>query len=880
MDATQIPHTFVRTVKAQDLCFNQVDDLLEAVKTKASPTWVILAFADPRESRNTMKPIATGDDNLSDQSKWPSELFAPNTLCYGFARIEYDEDNTFPPSFVSFCWKGRSLPIYLRTKYTEFNHVIRKHLGAITHVTLQSPEELIEGSILRQVPQRRPRCSSRRNISNEIEVATEVAQTVKDIRSDSAPFNWVVCGYETLENEKSKQKLVVIEKGMSGLYALKGIGGITSVLQEGPTMYIYLRVDIPLHRGTDRIVSKYVLVTWQGSELSPTGFNSDDEADMWNAPPLSPYSDAPPSSTSRDSFNSTSSKIQRALTAHVLSAEISRVFPHHVHFFASSLSEITEESIRDRVRRAVDNDCMLLRVVCIQASGDTQPPVCLEIPFDANVGVLRKEIAANIGIPENRQRIVWIRQTDEFKNEAQQNSKAIMLDDDEAGIRKDIGLGHGDKIHVDDKDNGENSVLAKLYDQINSGTASVSLSAERRHEVQRGVEAREAELQKILSVTNYLLRRKASKEFRPAPPLLEIIAAANARSNNRAQIVPVAEEAVEKVPEAPSSVSTVSLISEDLGQDVSNLEEQARVLEAQNQYLDIPYESIRILGGKENELGCGKAATVYRGVWMSRNGAAEVAVKSFRYVRLTDKILGDYTQEVAMLRKLKHPNIVLFIGACTNPKLLILTEYCSRKSLYEVIHSNNFETIPWKFKVRMMLDAARGIQYLHSKRIIHRDIKSHNFLVDDDWRVKVADFGISKVLDNDTAFTQCGTTGWVAPEVLLDEDLGYTFKADNWSFAIVMWEMIADGNQNPFIGMAPIKFYNQTIHSGIRPPIPEGVEPDYVSLISECWSANADDRPSFDHIVSCLERILLNLGASIDLPPAFQGGYHQGVLTV
>lgn len=80
---------------------------------------------DPRESRNTMKPIATGVDSLADQSKWPPELFAPNTLCYGLVRVRFDDDDTFPPSFVSFCWKGRSLPIYLRTKYTEFNHVIR-----------------------------------------------------------------------------------------------------------------------------------------------------------------------------------------------------------------------------------------------------------------------------------------------------------------------------------------------------------------------------------------------------------------------------------------------------------------------------------------------------------------------------------------------------------------------------------------------------------------------------------------------------------------------------------------------------------------------------------------------------------------------------------
>ncbi|KAI9922446.1 hypothetical protein PsorP6_002663 [Peronosclerospora sorghi] len=898
----EVPHTFVRTVKAQDLRFNQVDSVLHGIKTRNSPTWVIFSFADRREKRNTLKVLASGHGSISDQSKWPKELFSPKALCYGLTSIDCYDENSAPTNVLSFCWKGRDIPIYLRTKYAEFNYVIRKHMGAVAHVTLHNPEELADGSVFLQTPRRRPRSSSRRFLTNEIEFTPEVTDTVQDIRSDTSPYNWAVFGYDNTDIESSTQRMIVVEKGMTGLYALKGIGGITSVLEEGSTMYIYLRVDVPLHRGTERIVSKFVLVTWQGVENNWSGCTSDDEIEIW----FSPCSNGERSPQRRDSFAS-SSKLQRAMTAHVHGSEIYRVFPHHTTFQqhtgyklhnavimnCSTQAEISEESIRERIRRAVDNDCMLLRVVCIQASGDTQAPVCLEVPFDATVGVLRKEIASNIGIPEDRQRIVWIRQTDNLAKDSQL-STAIMLEDENAEIRRDIGLAHGDKIHVDDKDNGENSVLAKLFEQINSGAAAVSLSAERRHEVQRGVEAREAELRKILSVTHYLIRRKAGEDRKPAMRMTDVVeeVVANAK---KAPESPLPTSKQKMIHRADSSVSLTGSISEKLAkEDVSALQEQARVLESQNKYLEIPYESIHILSGKENELGCGKAATVYRGLWMNRNSAAEVAVKSFRYARLTDKILGDYRQEVALLRKLKHPNIVLFIGACTDPKLMILTEYCSRKSLFEVIHSNNFETIPWKFKVRMMLDAARGIQYLHSKRIIHRDIKvrigdyasshhvanllhvqSHNFLVDDDWRVKVADFGISKVLDTDTAFTQCGTTGWVAPEVLLDEDLGYTFKADNWSFAIVMWEMIAGGLQNPFIGMAPIKFYNKTINAGIRPPIPEGINSEYIDLLTECWKSDAADRPSFDVIVSRLEKMLLDLGASIDLPPTFQGGYHQ-----
>ena len=97
------------------------------------------------------------------------------------------------------------------------------------------------------------------------------------------------------------------------------------------------------------------------------------------------------------------------------------------------------------------------------------------------------------------------------------------------------------------------------------------------------------------------------------------------------------------------------------------------------------------------------------------------------------------------------------------------------------------------------------------------------------------------------------------------------------SFAIVMWEMIAGEISNPFIGMAPIKFYQQTVQAGNRPRFPENVDAEYSNLINECWNSTPDERPSFSSIVERLEQMLLKLGASTELPPSFQGGYHHAL---
>ena len=164
---------------------------------------------------------------------------------------------------------------------------------------------------------------------------------------------------------------------------------------------------------------------------------------------------------------------------------------------------------------------------------------------------------------------------------------------------------------------------------------------------------------------------------------------------------------------------------------------------------------------------------------------------------LHSKIYG----EAALLAALRHPHIVSFLGLCTEPPCIV-TELCAHGSLLDVL--KRARTTPavaaeltWPRRLRMALDAAAGMLYLHARSppLIHRDLKSPNLLVDASWRVKVADLGLSKVLEEVTAPAGAsGTAGvpgnprWLAPEVM--EGGRPSPATDVFSFAVVMWELV------------------------------------------------------------------------------------------
>ena len=141
--------------------------------------------------------------------------------------------------------------------------------------------------------------------------------------------------------------------------------------------------------------------------------------------------------------------------------------------------------------------------------------------------------------------------------------------------------------------------------------------------------------------------------------------------------------------------------------------------------------------------------------------------------------------------------------------------------------------------------------HTHSPIIIHRDLKSLNILVDQDWNVKVSDFGLSRFKVSSLMTGQCGTYQWMAPEVVRGHN--YTEKADVYSFGINLWEIYT--RNIPYHNMVPIQAAVAVMNQGLRPVLPKTTPIEYSSLVSECWDQNPNLRPSFEVILQRLAAI-------------------------
>lgn len=248
---------------------------------------------------------------------------------------------------------------------------------------------------------------------------------------------------------------------------------------------------------------------------------------------------------------------------------------------------------------------------------------------------------------------------------------------------------------------------------------------------------------------------------------------------------------------------------------------------------EIPFESITDLA----YIGCGGQGVVFSG----RLGGQPIAVKKVESLKETD---------IRILRKLNHKNIVLFRGVCTQPNCYgIVMEFCDHGPLYDMLKERSDMLTP-KRVVAWAKDIACGMNYLHQHKIIHRDLKSPNVLIGDNYTVKISDFGTSRIWNEvSTKMSFAGTVAWMAPEAIQESPCSE--KVDVWSFGVVLWELITC--EIPYKDMEQSSIMYMVGCGKLHPPIPATCPDGYKLLMKMCWKLNPKERPSFKLICNHLE---------------------------
>nr|XP_017220737.1 PREDICTED: receptor like protein kinase S.2-like isoform X1 [Daucus carota subsp. sativus] len=295
-------------------------------------------------------------------------------------------------------------------------------------------------------------------------------------------------------------------------------------------------------------------------------------------------------------------------------------------------------------------------------------------------------------------------------------------------------------------------------------------------------------------------------------------------------------------------------------------------------------------------IGKGGSAKVYKGV--IDDGATTVAIKRLSYI--SKQAVGSmFRTEIEMLSKFRHSHLVSLVGYCHEwHEMILVFEYISQGTLSDHLHQSfvkGYDTLSWIQRLKICIGAAQGLDYLHtgtstSQRVIHRDVKSTNILLDGNLEAKIADFGISKIVATNQGCTYVstavrGTFGYMDPSYFTTGRL--TRKSDVYAFGVVLFEVLSgrravnlsrDDEQLGLAGWAQncIKQgrMNEIIDSNLKMQISKKSLLAFVKIASQCLNAQPSCRPTIAEVVVILEFSLALQGNSDATP--IKGAIYTG----
>ncbi|KAH7442252.1 hypothetical protein KP509_03G078700 [Ceratopteris richardii] len=293
----------------------------------------------------------------------------------------------------------------------------------------------------------------------------------------------------------------------------------------------------------------------------------------------------------------------------------------------------------------------------------------------------------------------------------------------------------------------------------------------------------------------------------------------------------------------------------------------------------IPSDDVQVV----EQIGEGSSGVVYRGTFKD---VEKVAIKELKGALVKgSKMQGQLRREALSLISCAHRNVLKFYGIWLNPSytICIVTKFMEGGSLFNYLAKK--KSLPTKVIIKLARDIARGMQFLHSRGVLHMDLKSANVFLDEEGNAVIGDLGIARLVnEKDGECPEIGTYRWMAPEVLNGTDgespeIGtyrclapevwarsksdskgnawpFSYKSDVYSFGILLWELVTC--KLPYADYSPVQAAVGVMMHGLRPPIPASTFPPLRFLIQKCWDQKPSNRPHFFQILEMLDIISLH----------------------